>query len=148
MTLRASSHIPLAVVTNNITVPSGSAQALSSGSVTRVTNVSLGAGTWLVWATLDLTLTGATLSALQAGFSNSPISFIGQAGGSGIGPDPNSIPAALPPATTTGAIIMPLAPVVVTLASGSNIYLNVEATFSAGTVAAYGTLYYQQINLP
>jgi hypothetical protein len=146
MTLRSTSAIPLSAVTNNTTVPSGSAVALSSSSVTRVTNASLAAGTWLVWGVVDLALNAATITTLQAGLSNSPISFVGQGGGGGIGPDANTIPAALPAATTTATVILQIAPVIVTLASAANVYLNVMASISAGTVGAYGTLYYQQIS--
>ena len=146
MTLRSTSAIPLSAVTDHLTVPVGSAVSLSSGSVTRVTNISLAVGTWLVWGIVDLALNAATITSLQAGLSNSPISFVGQSGGGGIGPDANVVPAALPPATTTATIILPIAQVIVTLASGSNVYLNVQAAISAGTVSAYGTLYYQQIS--
>jgi hypothetical protein len=150
MTLRAVGHTPISSApgTGVTTVNSGGAVSLSSGSAQRVTSASLQPGVYLVWGIVDYQMTAAVISdPFQCGISNSPISFLGQVGNANISADPNNI-LPITPDVSSAVMTQACGPVIVTLASGSNIYLNAVAQFSAGTISAYGTLYAVQINLP
>jgi hypothetical protein len=111
----------------------------TTATVYNVASKSLVAGTYLVWGVVDFALTGMTATLFEAGIAIANNAFLGQAGGSGIGPDPN---ATLPFVTTvlTGTVNVDCGPTIVTLSATTTIYLNALATFSAGSATAYGTL--------
>jgi hypothetical protein len=112
---------------------------LSTTVSSNVTSKSLTAGTYLVWGIVDFALTGATATEFRVGVSATSATLAGQAGGSGIGPDPTAI-LPITPAITTDILNDTAGPTIVTLAATTTIYLVAQATFSAGTVTAYGTL--------
>ena len=92
-----------------------------------------------MWGIVDFALSAATVTEFRAGLSNANNTLLGQAGGSGIGPDPTDV-LPLAPAITTDTVILHAGPTLVTLAAAATIYLNAELTFSAGSATAYGTL--------
>lgn len=120
------------------TVPVGSAVALTTATSANVTSVSLTAGDWDIWGVIDYALSAASSSIQQAGLSLVSATLAGQAGGSGLGPDPNDIS---PFSTTTVTGTLSLAPLTTLLISATTtLFLVANATFSAGTISAYGTL--------
>jgi hypothetical protein len=110
-----------------------------STTVYNVTSKSLAAGTYLVWGIVDFALTGLSATSFSCGIGVANNAFLGQAGGSGVGPDPNSVNDYI---TTvfSGALNVDCGPTIVTLAATTTIYLNASAAFTAGTVTAFGTL--------
>lgn len=121
------------------TVAAGSAVSLVTATAKTVTSISLTAGDWDVSAVGDFTLTGATTSYFRTGVNTITNTIPSQAGGSGIGTDPMvRIPLVL--TTTTSDYGQGLPPVRISLAATTTIYLVCEATFSAGTISAFGTI--------
>lgn len=115
--------------------------ALTTGVTANVTSKALGIGTYLVWGVIDFLCTTATVTNLQGGIGSATAVLLGQPGGGGVGPDPNvNIGAISTPATTTETISITSGPTIVTLAGAASVFLNAQATFSAGTVSAFGTL--------
>jgi hypothetical protein len=87
----------------------------------------------------DFTLTGASTSYFRTGVSTVNNTMPAQPGGSGIGTDPMvRLPLFL--TTTTSDYGQGLPPVRISLAATTTIYLVCEATFSAGSVSAFGTI--------
>jgi hypothetical protein len=130
------------------TVPTGSAIALTTATPANVTSLAnLPIGTYLVWGFIDVTLTGASLTALIASLSLTSATLATQAGGNGLGTEP--IAQQLQNLTTvTGTETMDVGPTILTVANAgsvSTLYLVAQAAFSAGTVAAYGSLFAKQL---
>jgi hypothetical protein len=113
--------------------------ALSTATPANVTSKVLQPGTYLVWGAVDYLLTGASASEFRAGINTTSAVLPTQPGGSGVGPDGLSI---LPLITTTlsDTLTDGCGPTIVTLAAATTVYLVAQATFSAGTVSAFGTL--------
>jgi hypothetical protein len=113
--------------------------ALSTATPANVASKLLQPGTYLVWGAVDYLLTGATCSEFRNGISVASATLPTQAGGAGVGPDPLSI---LPLVTTalSDTVTDGCGPTIVTLAVATTVYLVAQATFSAGTVSAFGTL--------
>jgi hypothetical protein len=138
-------------------VPAASAVSLSTGNPGNVTSLTLSAGTYLVWGAIDATLTGATLTALTAALSLTSAALSSQTGSSNVGGSrlfPESIAqAAKNLVTATGTETLEVGPTVFTVPAPSPgapnpaaiLYLVGQATFSAGSVAAYGTLFAYQL---
>jgi hypothetical protein len=151
------------------TTPAGSAVSLTTATPANVASLVLSTGTWLVWGNVDASLTGATLTSLIASLSLSsgvvapqpgqnlqvqPVQVPQQQAGR-LGPDPTSqLLASL--STVTGTQTLDCGPTIVTVppghtvrdASGNDVpaptptlYLVAQASFSAGSVAAYGSLF-------
>jgi hypothetical protein len=121
------------------TVIAGSAVSLVTATAKTVTSISLTPGDWDVSAVGDFTLTGATTSFFRTGVNVTTNTLPSQIGGSGIGTDPMvRLPLVL--TTTTSDYGQGLPPVRVSLAATTTIYLVCEATFSAGSVSAFGTI--------
>jgi hypothetical protein len=134
--IRAASTAQVQVAT----VPSGSEVTLTTTATPyNVTSLALGAGTWLVWGTVDFDMTGCTSTVQQLGINTTSATLPTQAGGGGIGADALVINR-VPTTTLTGVINDAVMPVVVTLAAPGTVYLVAELTFSAGSAKAYGTL--------
>jgi hypothetical protein len=113
--------------------------ALTTATPANVASKSLSPGTYLVWGIVDFGLTTVTGTEFRSGVSVTTATLQGQAGGSGMGPDPTSVyPVA--PAITTDTLNDIAGPTVLTITVTTTIYLVAQATFSAGTVTAYGTL--------
>ena len=112
---------------------------LTTATPANVTVKALAAGTWLVWAVTDFLLTAATASEFRAGISSTSATLPTQPGNSVIGPDGLSV---LPLITTLLSDVLTdsVGPTIVTLASPGNIFLVAQATFTAGTMSAFGTL--------
>ena len=144
---RAAGVVPLSKNTTQTTVASGSAVTLTTSATSyNVTSISLAAGTWLVWGVVDFSESSATVTLEQAGISATTATLPTQAGGSGVGPDPLSTQVmATSAATQTDQLH--IGPTIVTLAATTTIYLVANATFSAGSMSAYGTLTTMKINL-
>jgi hypothetical protein len=113
--------------------------SLTTATTANVTSKSLTAGTYLVWGIVDFALTGVTATEFRAGVSVTSATLAGQAGGSGMGPDPTAI-LPITPAITTDTLNDTAGPTILTIAATTTLYLVAQATFSAGTVTAYGTL--------
>lgn len=121
------------------TVAVGSAVSLTTATPANVTSIALTAGDWDVSAQVDLNLTGATGTLFQSGPSLTTATLPTQAGGSGLGTD--SLVNRVDPTTTlTGVIQLQSLATRVSLASSSTLFLVASATFSVGTVAAFGTI--------
>lgn len=122
------------------TIAVGSAVALTTATSANVTSISLTAGDWDVSAQVNHNAAATTsVTLLQIGISTTSATLPTQAGGSGIGTDPLAIfrEAA---AVLGGALSTNLAPVRVTLAVTTTIYLVVNDTFTVSTMGAYGTI--------
>jgi hypothetical protein len=144
--LRAVGQYPLSALYNTVTVAAGSAVSLTTVTTANVTSKSLTAGTYLIWGQVDFTMTGATSTVLQAGLSVTSATLPTQAGGSGVGTDPLAIFESFA-TTLTGTQCIDCGPTLLTIASTTTLFLVTQATFSAGTIAAYGTLNALQLNI-
>jgi hypothetical protein len=113
--------------------------ALTTATPANVTSKSLAAGTYLVWGVIDFALTGATTSEFRGGLSVVSATLPTQAGGSGIGPDGLAV---LPLVTTLLSDVLTdnVGPTIVTLGSTTTVFLVAQASFSAGSMTAFGTL--------
>lgn len=121
------------------TVASGSAVALTTATGANVTSISLTAGDWDVSGQIDFVLAGATSTLHQAALSLTSATLPTQAGGSGLGTDPlASVP--LPTTALSGTLSVPLAPVQISIAATTTVYLVAQSAFSVGTETAYGTI--------
>jgi hypothetical protein len=118
--------------------------ALTTATPLNVTSKLLQPGTYLVWGNVDYLLTAATASEYRAGLSVVSATLPTQAGGSGVGPDPLSV---LPITHTTisDTITDTVGPTILTIAVATTLYLVAQATFSAGTISAFGTLNAMQV---
>jgi hypothetical protein len=113
--------------------------ALTTATPINVTSKSFTAGTYLMWGIVDFALTAATTTEFRMGLSVVSATLPTQAGGAGIGSDALAI---LPLVTTTltDTLTDQAGPTIVTLGSTTTVFLVAQATFSAGTMTAYGTL--------
>jgi hypothetical protein len=113
--------------------------ALTTATPANVTSKLLAAGTYLVWGIIDFALTGATTSEFRSGISSVSATLPTQPGGGGVGPDALAI---LPLVTTLLSDVFTgdVGPTIATLAAPTTIFLVAQATFSAGTMTAFGTL--------
>lgn len=121
------------------TVPQGSEVSLTTATPANVTSINLGAGSYLVWGTVNFDMAGATSTVQELGINTTSATLPSQAGGAGIGPDGLAVNR-VPTTTLTGILNDVIAPCVVTLAAPATLYLVAQAAFSAGTVKAFGTL--------
>jgi hypothetical protein len=113
--------------------------ALTTATPANVTSKSLTAGTYLVWGSVDFLLTAATTSEFRTGISATSATLPTQPGSGGVGPDALSV---LPLITTLLSDVLTdgAGPTIVTLAATTTIFLVAQATFTAGTLSAFGTL--------
>lgn len=148
MTLRVSSHVPLAAVTTSATQPPASAVTLPAGAPTNVINLSLNPGSYYVWGIVTFVLHGSTIIGEQIGISDITQAFVAEVGDSVIAPNPNMY---WPFATnsTSGNHTMEVGPVIVTVTTPATlIFLVAQQNSSTGTVTAYGTLRASLISAP
>mgnify|MGYP001576872404 CR=1 FL=1 len=117
----------------------GSAVAPTNDTGANVGSISLTAGDWDVSSQVDFILTGATSTSHRSGISLTSATLPGQAGGSGLGTDALAI---LPMPTTglSGTLTQSVAPVRVSIAATTTVYLVAQAAFSVGSESAYGTI--------
>lgn len=121
------------------TIPLGSAVSLTTATAKTVTSVALGAGDWDVRGGIDFSLTSGTTTLFQGGISLSTNTLPTQAGGAGLGTD-GLVTVPLVLTLLTNVFNLTISPTRVVLAAPTTIYLVALATFSAGTVAAFGTI--------
>ena len=120
-------------------VAAGAAVALTTATGKNVTSMSLTAGDWDVSGQVDFVLSGVTATLFQSGISLTTNTLPAQVGGSGLGTDAL---VGVPLLTTvlSATYCQGIAPVRISLAITTTVYLVAQAAFSAGTNAAYGTL--------
>ena len=127
-------------------IPAASAVALSNATPANVRSMTLGAGTYLVWGVVNAALAAATVSAIAASLSLSSGALASQPG-QNVSPAilfPEPIAQRLPGLTTaTGTETVGIGPTVVTVLPNqtATLYLVAQASFSAGSVGAYGTIF-------
>lgn len=122
------------------TVASGAAVAETTATPVDVCTLSLTAGDWDVSAVVDRTLTGTTATIYGAGISLTLNTLPTQPGGSGLGTDALVTQAATFGTTVTGVGSTVIPPVRVSLAATTTLHLVAGDTFSAGSVAVFGTI--------
>lgn len=125
------------VVEQSIAV--GSAVALTTATPLTVTSISLTAGNWVLYAQIDFNLAAATTTILQGGPSGVTNTLTPQPGGSGIAPDALAIQLTTLVAVT-GVYGIASKPTYYVHTGTNTVYLVAQATFSAGTVSAFGTI--------
>lgn len=122
-------------------IAAGSATSLTTATPKTITSLTLGVGTWRVYGYVDYVLAAATTTVLQHGFATTTNSFTNSLQAQ----DTNStVEAGLTTATLTlTGQATPFQQITVT--SGTQqVFMVGEATFSAGTVTAYGSMYATQ----
>jgi len=122
------------------TVAAASAVSETTATPVDVTSLSLTAGDWEVSAQIDRTLSGVTATIYGGGLGVATATLLTQAGGSGVGTDCLTTQTATFGTTLTGRYDTKIGPVRVSLSATTTIYLIAADTFSAGTVAVFGTL--------
>lgn len=123
------------------TVAVGSAVGLTTNTPANVTSISLTAGDWDVDSTVDFVVAATTsITQLQAGISLTSATFASQAGGSGLGTDPNTsfaqpaeVPTALPLNMSTPTVR-------VSVAATTTVFLVTQGNFTVAALSAYGTI--------
>lgn len=127
------------------TVAAGSAVSLTTATAANVATLSLTPGTWEIVGACDHTWAGTTATVIVCGISGTTATQPTQAGGAvgnvTLGTEPLTTLTATFGTTLTGrydARVGPVRAVVVTAAT--NVFLVATSTFSAGTVAAFGTV--------
>lgn len=121
------------------TVVAGSAVSLTTATSANVTSISLTAGDWDISSFVDYVLTGATATLLQSGASLTTAVLPTQAGGSGLGTDALATDPNVK-TTLTGTEQQDGGPVRLSISATTTVFLVAQATFSVGTVTAYGTI--------
>jgi hypothetical protein len=118
-------------------IASGSAVALSSGTIANVTSISLTAGDWDVSGIVQFTGDPTTNVATAIGGTSASSATLPPFGTG----DTNRFnwPAVTAP-FSTGGLSAPSGPVRITLATTTTIYLVASATFSVATCSAFGTI--------
>lgn len=142
--MRAVAHTPLSSGLVNSSIPVGSAVALTTATTANVAQKLLQPGSYLVWGTVDFGEAASTVTLEQAGITNTSATLPTQAA-----PLTEAyatrVMATVTATQTDQLVVMPT---IITIASAVTIYLVAQATFSAGAVSAYGTLWAMQINQP
>jgi hypothetical protein len=111
-------------------VASGDANALVDDTAETIATLALTEGTWLVSGAVFLVLTGASTTIKQGSISETT---------NVLGPDTRLNENDIPTTTLSGTITLPVPSfVIVVPAGGDTLYLIAKATFSAGSVAAFG----------
>lgn len=123
------------------TVAVGSAQALTTATPLNNTSLSLTAGDWDVSGTADFIPAASTsITLLQAGLGTTTATFLTQAGGGGVGPDPSALFAQAAAVPGANVITLDVGPVRVSLAASATIFFVAQATFTVAALSVYGTL--------
>jgi len=109
---------------------SGDANALATGDAETIATLALTEGTWLVSGAVFLVLTGASTTIKQGSISETT---------NVLGTDARLNENDIPTTTLSGTITLPVPMFTfVVPAGGDTLYLIAKATFSAGSVAAFG----------
>lgn len=129
------------VTKGNITssvIAAGSATSLTTATTKTVTSLTLGVGVWRVYGYVDYVLAGATTTVFQHGFATTTNTFTNSLQAQ----DTNTtVESGFTTATQT-VTAQPTPFQQITVLSGTQqIFMVANATFSAGTVTAYGSMY-------
>jgi hypothetical protein len=120
------------------TKASGAAVSLTTATAADVLTLAVTKGNWVMTGNVDYALGGATATSFKSGPSVTLNTLPTQAGGSGLGTDGlASLPLAM---TTVTDTLTQASTTTLSVAADTTLHLVAQATFSAGTVAAYGTL--------
>jgi len=111
-------------------IPAGSAVALTNATAKDVTTISLGAGNWLVWGNIDLTVNSTGLTG-TAGWISTTANTLPTLPNGGAFTQSN---VTFPNANQS----FPVGMIVLSLSGTTTVSLGTQASFSAGTVSAYG----------
>lgn len=122
------------------TVASGAAISETTATPVDVCTLSVTPGTWDVSAVVDRTLAGTTATIYGAGISLTANTLPTQPGGSGLGTDALVTQAATWGTTVTGVGSTVIPPVQCVFTATTTLHLVAGDTFSAGTVAVFGTI--------
>lgn len=122
------------------TVPTASAVSETTATPVDVCTLALPPGTWDVSATIDRNLAGTTATIYGGGIGVAANTLLTQAGGSGVGTDPNVTMSATFGTTVTGNFSTAIPPVQCVFTTTTTLHLVAADTFSAGTVGVYGTI--------
>lgn len=121
------------------TVASGAAVALTTATTVNVTSVTLTPGKWNVSAMVDFSLAAASTTLMQSGPSVVSATLPTQPGGAGLGTDGLAgMPLIL---TTNTSVFQQSSGTEVIVTVDTLLYLTARATFSAGGVTAYGSIF-------
>lgn len=122
-------------------IASGSAVSLTTATPATVTSLTLGVGTWRIYGYLDYSTTSATTTLIQSGFGTTTNSFTNTL------QTQDTFLAMTSPMTTTSALLVQATPwIQFVVASGTKqVFMVAQLTFSAGSAAAYGSMYAIQI---
>ena len=123
------------------TVASGAAVVLTTAVPANVTSISLTAGDWDITGVVDYTFAGTTsYTQLLESISLTSATLSSQAGGGGLGTDPNTsfaVPAAIPGALP---FTRALPTVRLSIAATTTVFLVAQAAFTVAALSAYGTI--------
>ena len=112
---------------------------LTTATPLTIATISLTAGDWDVWSVIDYLYTGATVTDIRGGPSPTTNVLPTQAGGSGFGTDGLAIdPSNF--VTISDTQTLDSGPIRVSIAATTSVFLVAQASFSAGTVSAFGTV--------
>jgi len=112
-------------------IPIGSAVSLTNNVATNVTSVVLTAGEWDVEGNVNLSASGATVTAMSAG---------GTSTSSTVPTDGSEVYDGQQSTTTTFKTSLAIPRKRISLSATTTIYMVAKVTFSAGTVAAFGAI--------
>lgn len=126
---------------SSVVVVSGSAVSLVTATPKTVTSFAFPVGTWQVYGYVDYVTTSATTTLFQQGTATTTNSFTNTLQAQ------DTFLADWNPMTTTSATLVKAIPFIqFTVTSGTtSVFLVGQATFSAGSATAYGTLFYRQL---
>lgn len=118
--------------------------ALTTNIPANVTSIVLPTGTWKLTGNLGFNLTGATLTNAKGSFNTTSATLSGDADANGTHAS-SLVSEPYNTVTLTDKIVMALNPtvienIIVPTGRTTTVYLVAQATFSAGTVGAFGTL--------
>jgi hypothetical protein len=136
----ASGKLGELIVQNTV---AGSAVSLTTATTANVASVFVSAGEWDFWGTITFNLTGATDTLLTGGGSTTSATLPLQPGSGGIGPDA-LVNESIPTTTLTGLITRAFFSNL-RIASTTQLFLVAQATFSVGTISAYGSINFRRV---
>jgi hypothetical protein len=129
------------IISNN--QPSGSAVALTTATSANVISVSVTAGEWNVWGTITFNLAAASSTILSGSGSATSATMNTQPGTGGYGADA-LFTEDIPTTTLTGLISRNFSSFV-RISSTTTMFLVANATFSVGTISAYGSINFRRV---
>jgi hypothetical protein len=121
------------------TIPVGSAVTLTTATPANVTSMSVTAGDWDVFASVDFNPAATTsITQLIESISLTSATLATQPGGAGLGPDPNDTWSQV--AAANNGLINMYSQTTLLISATTTVYLVAQATFTVAGMTAYGTL--------